>query len=106
MKKSNDKEKQKKIARERVDILLQKAEEVFPKNTSRADRYVEIARAIAMKTNLQLSKIQKKKFCKHCYAFHQPGVNATTRIRNRKVITYCKLCKKYTRIPLTKRIKA
>lgn len=100
--KRNDQEKQKKIARERIEILFQKAEETFPKHPDRANRYIQIARRIAMKLNLHLSKKQKRSFCKHCYSYLLSGSNALTRIRNGNVITYCKECKKYTRIPLPK----
>lgn len=102
MKKSNDLEKQKKIAKERIEILFEKATDVFTTNTERADRYIDIARRIAMKSNLRLSREQQKHFCKHCYSFLKSGVNSTTRIRQGRIITYCKVCKKYTRIPIKK----
>ncbi len=103
MKKKSDKEKQKKIATERVSILFKKAEEIFAKSTTKANRYVTLARRIAMKMNLRLKKEEKLKFCKHCYSYILSGVNAVTRTRDRKLIIYCKICKKYTRIPLNKK---
>ena len=103
--KRNDQEKQKKIAKERIDILFKKTEETFQKHPSRANRYIQIARRIAMKLNIHLSKQQKKSICKHCYSYLISGNNATTRIRNGKIITYCKECKKYSRIPLVKKTK-
>ena len=104
MKKRND-EKQQKIAKERVELLFQSAEKAFSKNTKRADRYIEIARRIAMKMNLRLTKEQKRKFCKYCYSYLVSGVNATNRTRKGKVITACKICKKYTRHPIGKKQK-
>ena len=101
--KKRQEEKQQKIAKERIELLFEKAEQIFPENTKRADRYIEIARRIAMKTNLRLSKKQKQSFCKHCYTYIISGINATTRIHNGRIITYCKSCKKYTRIPLSKK---
>lgn len=95
-------EKQNKIAIERINILFEKADQVFDKNKLRANRYVELARKIAMKVNLKLTKTQKRKFCKHCYSYLKPGVNSITRITNHKLVTYCKECKKYTRIILLK----
>jgi len=94
------KQEQKKIAKERVKILFQNAEQIFPKNSDRANRYVELARKIAMKVNLRLLKSQKRKFCSHCYTFLKTGVNARIRTRDKKLIIYCQKCKKYTRIPL------
>ena len=93
-------EKQNQIAHERINLLLEKADEVFDKNKERANRYIHLARKIAMKVNIKLNKTQKRKFCKHCYSYLKHGVNSTTRINNHKLITYCKECKKYTRIQL------
>ena len=98
-----DKERQKKIAKERVAILFRQAEQVFPTNQERANRYVELARKVAMKINLRMAKKYKRRFCKHCYAYLQPGVNSTTRTRDGKIIIYCRVCRKYTRIPLAKK---
>ena len=103
--KRNDQAKQKKIAKERIDILFQKAEETFSKHKERANRYIQIARRIAMKLNIRLSKEQKRSICKHCYSYLVSGNNAIIRIRNGNIITYCKECKKYSRIPLSKKNK-
>ena len=105
MKKRQD-EKLQKIAKERIELLFAKAEQVFPKNTERANRYIGIARRIAMKTNLRLTKAQKRSFCKHCYKYIVSGINAKIRIRNKKIITYCNSCKKYTRISLRSKTKS
>ncbi|RME55308.1 ribonuclease P [Candidatus Woesearchaeota archaeon] len=90
---------EKKIALERIDILMTKAEQVFSKNKSLANRYVTLSRKIAMKYNLRFPKKHKRKFCKHCYKFLMPGVNARVRTRNGKVVYYCFECKKHSRIP-------
>jgi len=103
MKQSNYQEKQRKIARERLEILCEKADEIFSRDTKRADRYVEIARRLAMKLNLRLSKEQKRRFCKHCKKYLRSGNNARIRIREGKIIIYCYNCRKYTRIPITKK---
>ncbi|MBT3985582.1 ribonuclease P [archaeon] len=100
MKRPN-KQEQQKIARERIKILFKNAETVFPKNPVRANRYIELARKVAMKANLRLTKTQRRKFCTHCYTYLQTGVNARIRTRDKKLIIYCLSCKKYTRIPLS-----
>ena len=94
------KQKQKEIARERIKTLFQQAEEVFPKNKALAHRYVALARKIAMKVRLRLPKEIKRKFCKHCYKFLQPGINCRIRTRNGKVIISCFECQKFMRIPI------
>ena len=97
------KSEQKKIAKERVKILFQQAEEVFSKNKSLANRYVTLARKVAMKVKLRMPVELKRKFCKHCYKFLMPGVNARVRTRDGKVIISCLECKKFTRIPVRKK---
>ncbi|MAG77876.1 ribonuclease P [archaeon] len=99
------KQEKQKIARERIKILFQQAKDIFPKNPKRANRYIELARKVAMKTNLRLTKPQKRKFCSHCYQYLQTGTNARIRTRDKKLIIYCQTCKKYTRIPLSPKIK-
>ena len=95
------KQEKQKIARERIKILFKQAGDIFAKNPERANRYVEIARKVAMKANLRLTKPQKRKFCSHCYTYLQSGANARIRTRDKKLIIYCQSCKKYTRIPLS-----
>jgi len=96
------KHKQKEIAKERVKILFKQAEEVFSKNKSLANRYVTLARKIAMKVKLRMPIELKRKYCKHCYKFLMPGVNSRVRTRDGKVIISCLECKKFTRIPVKK----
>lgn len=88
------------IALERVKILFKEADENFKKHPERSDRYVNIARKIAMKVNLRIPRELKRKFCKHCYKYLKPGVNCRVRIRKGKVIYYCLSCKKYMRYVL------
>lgn len=95
-----DQHKIKKIAEERIKILFQQAEEVFPSDKSLANRYVTLARKISMKTKTRIPTTLKRKFCKHCYKFLMPGVNSRIRTRAGKVIISCLECKKFIRIHL------
>tara|TARA_Y100000310_G_scaffold345379_1_gene464296 strand:+ start:3863 stop:4162 length:300 start_codon:yes stop_codon:yes gene_type:complete len=97
-----NKQEEKKIARERIKILFQQAEKIFPNNAERANKYVVQARKIAMKVNLPLGRY-KRKYCKHCYSFLRTGVNSRIRTRDGKLVIYCQGCKRYTRIPLIKK---
>ncbi len=94
------KAKQKEIAKERIIILMNKADEVFSKDKSLANRYVTLSRKIAMKVKLRMPREYKRKFCKHCYKYLKPGSNARVRTRNGKVIISCFECKKFMRIPV------
>ena len=94
------KDKQNNIAQERVKILFQQAQEVFAKDKALANRYVQLARKIGMKVKLRLPREFKRRYCKFCYSYLQPGVNSRSRIRNGKVIISCFECKKFMRIPV------
>ncbi|MBU3940693.1 MAG: ribonuclease P [Nanoarchaeota archaeon] len=93
-----NKEEQKEIAKKRIEKLFEEAEKT--KSQKLANRYVELARKIAMKLNLRMPKKFKRKFCKHCYNYFK-GKNYRVRTRDGKLIYYCFECKKYTRIPLS-----
>ena len=94
------KKKQKEVAKESISQLFSQAETVFSKNKALANRYVSLARKIAMKVKLKIPLVLKRRYCKHCYKYLQVGVNARVRTRGGKVIISCLECKKFTRIPL------
>jgi ribonuclease P protein subunit RPR2 len=99
MKKTNKEE----IAKQRIKNLFEQAEKVFDEKPNLANRYVKIARKIAMKINLKFPRGLKRKFCKHCYLYLKPGTNCRIRTKNKKVVYYCQNCKKYMRFPLPKK---
>lgn len=90
----------KQLALERVKHLFKEADFVFKENPKRANRYIQIARKIAMKINLKLPKELKRRYCKHCYSYLKPGVNSRIRNYKSRVTIYCNNCKKFTRIPI------
>jgi ribonuclease P protein subunit RPR2 len=92
------KSKQKQIARERIEILFKEAEG----NKSMANRYVTLARKIAMKVKVRIPTRLKRRFCKHCYKYLRPGVNSRVRTRSGKVVISCFECKKFMRIVIKK----
>ena len=94
------KKKQKEIAKERINVLFQQAKENYKTNKSLSNRYVTLARKLAMKVRLRMPKEHKRRFCKHCYKYLMPGDNCRVRTRDGKVIISCFECKKFTRIPV------
>ena|SRR3989338_3676045 len=92
----------KREAKKKVEELFFHAESVFSSDKTLANRYVNIARKIAMKVNLRLPSKLKRKFCKHCYSFLMPGFNCRIRTRDNKVVYYCLECKKFMRFPFLK----
>jgi ribonuclease P protein subunit RPR2 len=91
----------KEVARERIKKLFSEADKVFSKDKKLANRYVNLARKIAMKLNLRMPRGYKRKFCKHCYSYLKPGKNLRVRIKGKKVVYYCLECKKFMRFPLS-----
>lgn len=92
------KEKQKEIALERVIELFKQAEQVFTSDKTLANRYVKIARDIAMAVKLKMPRELKRRYCKHCYAYLMPGKNCRVRTRLGKVVISCLDCKKFMRV--------
>jgi ribonuclease P protein subunit RPR2 len=89
----------KKIASERINLLFDEARKTYKKSPQLANRYVEIAKKIAMKAQVSLPSHLKKKFCKKCSQYLVPGLNCRVRIRNKKLIYYCLKCNNYMRFP-------
>jgi ribonuclease P protein subunit RPR2 len=94
--------KQKDIGREHIVSLFEQAEKVFKKEPKLANRYIELARKIAMKCKIRIPTNLKRKFCKHCYCYLVPGKNCRVRTHDGKVVYYCFSCKKYMRFPYVK----
>ena len=91
---------QQKIAEARIKLMFQLAKEVFKKDSKLADKYIKIARRIAMKYKIRLSASFKKQFCKHCHKFLVPSINCRVRIHKHRLIYYCLECKHYMRHPI------
>ncbi len=99
-------EKHKEIARERIETLFKEAKQAFKKDPKLSNRYVKLARELAMKYKIRIPPVLKRKFCKHCYSYLFPSKNLRIRTRNGKVVYYCLDCKKYMRFPYLKERKA
>lgn len=95
------------IAKQRISQLFELAErEALRDRMNRADRYVEIARKIGMKYRVRIPKKYKLLFCKNCYRFLLPGVNARIRVSRGRLIIYCSRCGSYRRISLKEKSSA
>lgn len=77
------KEVEKKIANERIEILLNLArEEALKNNSERAKRYVHLLIKIAKFCNVRLGK-RKSQFCKYCETYFT-SQNSKIRINSKK----------------------
>jgi ribonuclease P protein subunit RPR2 len=99
------KKEQKAIAKQRIEVLFKQAEIKFPTNKGLANRYVTLARKLSMKVKIKIPLELKRRFCKHCYKYLQPGTNARVRTRDGKIIISCLECKKFMRIPVKNKTK-
>ena len=96
----------KKIAKQHMESLFKQAKDVFKKNKSLANRYVTLARKVAMKFKLRIPSEYKRQFCKHCYKYLMPGTNCRVRTTEGRIVYYCLECKKYSRFPFYRERKA
>lgn len=96
------KKRERRIAADRIESLFEEAEKAFHSHPSRAHRYVEMARAIAMRTRTRIPRAMKRRICAHCGRFLVPGANARMRTREGRLIVKCLECNHLRRYPFTK----
>ncbi len=70
----------KKIALERIQILVKEALSNAKKNPDLAQRQADIARKISTKHKVKLPYEIRMQFCKKCKMFIAPGVNSKIRL--------------------------
>ena len=95
-----NKQKKKQVALDRINELFSQASLAFKKDKKRANRYVQLARKISMRSKVRIPSNLKRRYCKHCHNYLLPGVNCRIRTKNKKVVYYCLDCKKYMKFML------
>ncbi|MCF7860818.1 hypothetical protein K9M79_01115 [Candidatus Woesearchaeota archaeon] len=93
-------QKHKKIALNRIKALFDYASGLKPEDNVLADRYVYLARRIAMKYKLHIPAQLKKRYCPYCYSYRFFADNARVRTKNNRLIISCYNCRKHYRFPL------
>ena len=95
---------QKKIASERIERLFELASEAHSKSTGMADRYVGLARQIAMHYKVGIPRSLKGRYCRKCGSFMVSGSTSSVRTRTPKkvIVTKCKKCDNIQRFPYSK----
>jgi len=91
------------IAKERIEELFRQAENAYKSDPKLSNRYVQLARKIAMKTKVKMTSKQRRMYCKHCYCFLMPGKNSRVRLTGRTITCTCFECKKHTRMGYKKK---
>jgi ribonuclease P protein subunit RPR2 len=93
----------KRIAKQRIQTLFRLAIETHKEDPELAQRYVDIARRVAMAAKVRLPTEYRRLVCRHCKSFILPGVSCRVRIKQRRephVVITCLKCGGYMRIPL------
>lgn len=88
---------ERRIAAERISKLFSEADAAFKKDPALSDRYVAIARKMAMKFKVRMGSELKRKFCKYCYTYLKPGANCRVRLSKAQVVYHCANCKRFMR---------
>ena len=91
-----------KIAEERIDILFNRADEIFTIHPERSRRYVEMARNIATKYNMKMPATWSKRYCHYCHQFMKPGLNCQIRLSDSSIVIKCLECGNINKIPYIK----
>ncbi len=93
----------KQIARQRIQVLFQRAKSIYKSDPKLALRYVGTARKIAMAARLRLPLEYRRQICKNCNALLVPGLSCRVRVKPRRethVVVTCLSCGHQKRIPL------
>jgi ribonuclease P protein subunit RPR2 len=85
------------VAKERISILFGQARQAFHEHPDRSNRYVELARRIAMRQRVRIDREFRRQYCHHCYAFLVPGQNMRVRVHRGNVVVTCHACTRKTR---------
>lgn len=96
-----------KIALERIVILFEQADKTYASDPKRAQRYVDLARRIAMRSRVHLPPGLRRRVCRSCKSYLNP-LNSRTRIRQERephVSTTCAVCGHINRYPLRRKEK-
>lgn len=87
----------KQLARERIAVLFSQAKRAFADHPERSNRYVELARKIAMRQRVRIDREFRYRFCHNCSVYFMPGSTMRVRVHRGNVVVTCLACGKKTR---------
>lgn len=87
----------KQVARERISVLFRQARQAFHEHPEWSNRYVDLARRIAMRQRVRIGHEYRRQYCHYCYAFLVPGQNMRIRVHRGNVVVTCGVCNKKMR---------
>jgi ribonuclease P protein subunit RPR2 len=74
----------KKIVKIRINYLLQKAHDIFPKNKDLSNRYIYLVRRYSQRAKVEIPLKWKNRICNNCKMFLYPGMNYRIRLHSQK----------------------
>lgn len=93
------------IATQRIRTLFNLARQTYQDDPALAQRYVDMARRIAMAAKLRLPTEYRLQVCRHCKAFILPGISCRVRTKQQReshLVITCVKCGHHTRILFAK----
>jgi len=93
----------KQLAEESISRLFELAIKTIDENPKLAQRYVQLARAVGMRTKTRIPRKYRNLICKGCKNLIIPGLNSRIRLQSRRephIVITCLKCGKIKRIPL------
>ncbi len=87
------------VAASRIEILMQKAQEVYPEDSGLANRYATLAKKLSTRHNARFPQKWKRRICKKCGKFLVTGSNCRVRTHKSKVTITCLECGNVVRVP-------
>ncbi|ABR56255.1 RNAse P, Rpr2/Rpp21 subunit [Methanococcus aeolicus Nankai-3] len=105
MRRKKDIAKAKNIVLERIDILMNLADQEFKKgNKDRVKKYIQLSKKLAMKMRIPFPKKWKRRICKNCGSLLIYGTNSAIRINSKNccVNILCFECNNIYKIPYIK----
>jgi len=82
------------IAKERMQILIEEAAKMAESDPALAKRYIRLLKRIGMRYNVRIPPSVKNRFCRHCCSYLSPGKNASVRVKKGVAVATCNECKK------------
>lgn len=95
------KDRRRRIAEERISILLSLAKErALDGDIEHASRYSFLARKIGMRYNVRMPRGFKLAYCRRCGTYLLPSATARFRLTGGKLTRQCIKCGSYYRMPI------
>jgi len=87
-----------KMAKSRIEILMQRAQDVHSKDKALSDRYAALSKKLLTRHNAKFPAHWKRRTCKKCAKFLTPGNNCRVRTHKSRITITCLECGNIQRI--------